>query len=89
MLSFGLLSSYRLLKFVLCWLDPKPLPFDGMWVPPETRFPTDTGEIGARQLLKVYWPHLYERNGNYEEVSRRTKLDRRAVKNTWMKIDAP
>jgi transcriptional regulator with PAS, ATPase and Fis domain len=39
-----------------------------------------TGNLEARELLSSYCNFLYHRFGNYEEVARRTKLDRRTVK---------
>jgi len=41
---------------------------------------TENGAMSARELLEKYCLLLYERFGNYEEVSRRTQLDRRTVK---------
>lgn len=40
----------------------------------------DTGEMDAQQLLTLYCRQLYRRFGTYEEVARRTQLDRRTVK---------
>jgi hypothetical protein len=40
----------------------------------------EDGNIDAPTLLKNYCQLLYERYGTYEEVARRTKLDRRTVK---------
>ena len=40
----------------------------------------DTGEMNAQQLLTLYCRQLYQRFGTYEEVARRTDLDRRTVK---------
>jgi DNA invertase Pin-like site-specific DNA recombinase len=39
-----------------------------------------TGELEARELLSQYCALLFNRLGTYEEVVRRTKLDRRTVK---------
>jgi DNA-binding NtrC family response regulator len=39
-----------------------------------------TGQIDAENLLAGYCTMLYKRFGNYEEVARRTGLDRRTVK---------
>jgi len=39
-----------------------------------------SGDIEAQQLLSGYCLLLYQRDGNYEEVARRTGLDRRTVK---------
>jgi len=39
-----------------------------------------TGELEARELLSQYCTLLFNRYGTYEEVARRTKLDRRTVK---------
>lgn len=39
-----------------------------------------TGELEARELLSQYCTLLFNRFGTYEEVARRTKLDRRTVK---------
>jgi hypothetical protein len=38
------------------------------------------GRIDAEGLLAGYCTLLYERHGTYEEVARRTALDRRTVK---------
>lgn len=40
----------------------------------------DAGEMNAQQLLTLYCRQLYQRFGTYEEVARRTDLDRRTVK---------
>jgi DNA-binding NtrC family response regulator len=40
----------------------------------------DSGSMDAQQLLRAYCALLYERHGTYEEVARRTNLDRRTVK---------
>ena len=40
----------------------------------------DAGELDAQQLLTCYCRQLYQRFGTYEEVARRTQLDRRTVK---------
>ncbi len=40
----------------------------------------DHGSIDADTLLSGYCQLLYDRHGTYEEVARRTKLDRRTVK---------
>ncbi|MCX4245218.1 sigma 54-interacting transcriptional regulator [Paraliomyxa miuraensis] len=40
----------------------------------------DGEELSARELLRDYCRMLYERHGTYEEVARRTGLDRRTVK---------
>ncbi len=40
----------------------------------------DAGEMNAQQLLSTYCRQLYQRFGTYEEVARRTELDRRTVK---------
>ncbi len=40
----------------------------------------DAGEMSAQQLLSNYCRQLYKRFGTYEEVARRTELDRRTVK---------
>jgi transcriptional regulator with AAA-type ATPase domain len=39
-----------------------------------------TGNLGARELLSQYCTFLYQRFGTYQEVARRTGLDRRTVK---------
>ncbi|MEN8245313.1 MAG: sigma 54-interacting transcriptional regulator [Thermodesulfobacteriota bacterium] len=46
----------------------------------------ETGELDAQQLLGGYCSMLYRRFGTFEEVARRTNLDRRTVKkyiNEW------
>ena len=48
----------------------------------------DTGSIDAAQLLSSYCALLYERYGTYEEVARRTNLDRRTVKSYLEKMRA-
>jgi transcriptional regulator with AAA-type ATPase domain len=40
----------------------------------------ETGELTAQQLLSTYCRQLHKRFGTYEEVARRTELDRRTVK---------
>ena len=40
----------------------------------------DAGAINAAELLASYCSLLYQRFGSYEEVARRTQLDRRTVK---------
>lgn len=40
----------------------------------------DSGSLTAQELLSAYCALLHERSGSYEEVSRRTGLDRRTVK---------
>jgi transcriptional regulator with GAF, ATPase, and Fis domain len=40
----------------------------------------DSGELNAQQLLSLYCRMLHRRFGTYEEVARRTELDRRTVK---------
>ena len=40
----------------------------------------DTGTLDAEALISGYCTLLYQRHGTFEEVSRRTKLDRRTVK---------
>jgi two-component system, NtrC family, response regulator HydG len=40
----------------------------------------DAGALEARELLAEYCAHLYRRFGTYEEVARRTGLDRRTVR---------
>jgi hypothetical protein len=46
-----------------------------------------TGQLEARELLHRYCTHLFQRFGTYEEVGRRTKLDRRTVKNYLSKME--
>ncbi|MBU3917533.1 sigma 54-interacting transcriptional regulator [bacterium] len=59
--------------------------YDG-YSPPEKKNPAsklatalDLGNLSANSLLAGYCKLLYERHGTYEEVARRTKLDRRTV----------
>ena len=40
----------------------------------------EAGTLDAEGLLSGYCTLLYQRHGTFEEVSRRTKLDRRTVK---------
>ena len=40
----------------------------------------DAGEMNAQELLTLYCRQLHRRFGTYEEVARRTQLDRRTVK---------
>jgi DNA-binding transcriptional regulator LsrR (DeoR family) len=40
----------------------------------------DAGTLDAQQLLAGYCRLLYQRHHSYEEVARRTNLDRRTVK---------
>ena len=40
----------------------------------------ETGTLTAEELLNQYCQMLYKRHGTYEEVARRTSLDRRTVK---------
>lgn len=40
----------------------------------------EAGQLDAEGLLAAYCRHLHERHGTYEEVARRTRLDRRTVK---------
>jgi DNA invertase Pin-like site-specific DNA recombinase len=46
------------------------------------------GSLDADALLSDYCQLLYERHGTYEEVARRTKLDRRTVK-AYLEKQAP
>ena len=39
-----------------------------------------TGNLRAKELLSQYCTFLYQRFGTYQEVARRTGLDRRTVK---------
>jgi transcriptional regulator of acetoin/glycerol metabolism len=39
-----------------------------------------TGTLEARELISQYCTFLYQRYGTYQEVARRTGLDRRTVK---------
>ena len=48
----------------------------------------DSGNIGARTLVKRYCQLLYNKTGNYGEVARRTGLDRRTVKKHVEEADA-
>jgi len=50
----------------------------------------DRGDIDAQYLITAYCSMLYQRHGTFEEVSRRTQLDRRTVKKyiqQWEKRD--
>jgi hypothetical protein len=40
----------------------------------------EAGLLDAEALLSAYCNLLYQREGTYEEVARRTRLDRRTVK---------
>lgn len=40
----------------------------------------ETGDIDVPNLIRAYCTLLYQRHGTYEEVARRTNLDRRTVK---------
>jgi hypothetical protein len=40
----------------------------------------EAGSLDAETLLSGYCELLYERHGTYEEVARRTRLDRRTAK---------
>ena len=40
----------------------------------------DTGDLTAQELLSSYCKLLYNKYGTYEEIARRTNLDRRTVK---------
>ena len=46
-----------------------------------------TGQLEARELLYLYCTHLFQKFGTYEEVGRRTKLDRRTVKKYLSKTE--
>ncbi len=46
------------------------------------------GSLSGHNLLPVYCQLLYERHSTYEEVARRTKLDRRTVK-AYLEKHAP
>ena len=48
----------------------------------------DSGDLSANELLSGYCKLLYDRYGTYEEVSRRTNLDRRTV-SKWIKSWQP
>jgi DNA-binding NtrC family response regulator len=43
----------------------------------------DNGSLDADAVLSTYCALLYERHGTFEEVARRTNLDRRTVKKYW------
>ena len=62
-------------------------PADGV---PVDRFLADVaaGRLDARQLLAGYCARLHRRSGSYEEVARRTHLDRRTVKKYVQQADA-
>jgi len=47
----------------------------------------EKGELDAQSLLRGYCQMLYGRFGNYGEVARRTKLDRRTVKKYVTEVD--
>ena len=53
-------------------------PVSGLHSLPVSRI--ENGAISAQELLEKYCVFLYEKFGTYEEVSRRTRLDRRTVK---------
>jgi DNA-binding NtrC family response regulator len=59
--------------------DPGPSPVNG---DPGERLVQSMheGDLDAHQLLASYCALLYRRHGTYEEVAKRTKLDRRTVK---------
>jgi transcriptional regulator with GAF, ATPase, and Fis domain len=46
-----------------------------------------TGQLEARELLHRYCTLLFQKFGTYEEVGRRTKLDRRTVKKYLSKME--
>ncbi len=48
----------------------------------------EAGRLDARQLVASYCAMLHERFGTYEEVSRRTRLDRRTVKKHIERVSA-
>ena len=47
------------------------------------------GTLDAGTLLGRYCATLYRRHGSYEEVARRTRLDRRTVRKYILSIDTP
>jgi hypothetical protein len=49
----------------------------------------DSGGIDAQTLLARYCHLLHRRHGTYEEVARRTGLDRRTVKNYIVSLETP
>jgi len=61
--------------------------YEGDWVTPDAndleshlKQGIETGNLDAQQLLSGYCSMLYRRFGTFEEVARRTNLDRRTVK---------
>ena len=49
----------------------------------------DSGTMDAQALLADYCTLLYQRHGTYEEVARRTRLDRRTVKKYIQREQSP
>jgi transcriptional regulator of acetoin/glycerol metabolism len=49
----------------------------------------DTGRLDARRLLSGYCMMLYQKLGSFEEVARRTDLDRRTVKKYIQSFESP
>ncbi len=67
--------------------DQVPSPRDDRWA--DLAAEMETGMMDARKLVSAYCRMLYERFGTYEEVSRRTRLDRRTVRRYIQQVESP